>query len=327
MVPLVLLLIRVTMGLRPEHFAFGAVFIVLAWVGPRARRYTYLMLPFAAMALGYESLRLIMPYRGRIHVGDLYGAEQALFSVNTALAGNSSSRFFRPPPSGSRCPVWYRLHALRVRGSCDRLVSLLSGPGENGCRSLGLPGGERHWLGHLVAVPGRAALVRGSVRSGSGAPRRPFLCRGSASIRRPLRDSLLPDVLRRSANVFGAMPSLHAAYPTVVAMATWKLGKAWRIGTIPFAVLMGFSAIYLGHHYILDVLAGLVLRGRGLLRKRVRSGLAGGEESAARRGIGGSGSAIPGLTMPLRSGGRMGEDGLPTSCVDPELSTRCPARF
>jgi membrane-associated phospholipid phosphatase len=53
------------------------------------------------------------------------------------------------------------------------------------------------------------------------------------------------------------MPSLHAAYPVLVVWQSWRLGRAWRVGTVAFAALVAFSAIYLQHHYILDVVAGV----------------------------------------------------------------------
>jgi inositol phosphorylceramide synthase catalytic subunit len=61
----------------------------------------------------------------------------------------------------------------------------------------------------------------------------------------------------RNPNVFGAMPSLHTAYPVVALWQVWHLGKRWRVGAGLFAGLIGFSAVYLQHHYILDVAGGV----------------------------------------------------------------------
>lgn len=62
----------------------------------------------------------------------------------------------------------------------------------------------------------------------------------------------------KSSNVFAAMPSLHSAYPLIVLFygLKYKLGRVNILFTI---IMMGiwFSAIYTGHHYILDVLAGI----------------------------------------------------------------------
>jgi membrane-associated phospholipid phosphatase len=60
-----------------------------------------------------------------------------------------------------------------------------------------------------------------------------------------------------SSAVFGAMPSLHCAYALLVVLEGWTL-FAWRMraATVVFAGLMAFAAVYLDHHWILDVIAG-----------------------------------------------------------------------
>ncbi|MEA3426389.1 MAG: phosphatase PAP2 family protein [Bacteroidota bacterium] len=63
----------------------------------------------------------------------------------------------------------------------------------------------------------------------------------------------------KSSNVFAAMPSLHSSYPLIVLF----YGIKYRLGWINlfFAIVMGgiwFAAVYNSHHYVLDVLAGIV---------------------------------------------------------------------
>lgn len=70
----------------------------------------------------------------------------------------------------------------------------------------------------------------------------------------------------KSSNVFAAMPSLHSAYPIVVLY----FGLKNKLGLINifFAIFMmgtWFSAVYSGHHYILDVLAGITCALTGLV--------------------------------------------------------------
>jgi membrane-associated phospholipid phosphatase len=62
----------------------------------------------------------------------------------------------------------------------------------------------------------------------------------------------------RASDVFGAMPSLHCAYAWIVVMEGWAVfGKAWRAASVGFFVLMVFAAVYLDHHWLLDVVAGI----------------------------------------------------------------------
>jgi membrane-associated phospholipid phosphatase len=61
----------------------------------------------------------------------------------------------------------------------------------------------------------------------------------------------------RSPDVFGAIPSLHCAYPMFGVATAWRVAT-WR--TWPVHLLYVFSmfaaSIYLGHHWVVDGLAG-----------------------------------------------------------------------
>jgi len=70
--------------------------------------------------------------------------------------------------------------------------------------------------------------------------------------------SVFAGLYAKSSNVFAAMPSLHAAYPLTVLY----YGVRYRLGwwNALFGLIMGgiwFSAVYSGHHYVLDVLCGI----------------------------------------------------------------------
>ena len=58
-------------------------------------------------------------------------------------------------------------------------------------------------------------------------------------------------------NPFGAIPSLHISYPVLTAVFAIRLKKL-RGFTIVFASLVGFAAVYLNHHYLIDVLLGVL---------------------------------------------------------------------
>lgn len=62
----------------------------------------------------------------------------------------------------------------------------------------------------------------------------------------------------RSHDVFGAVPSLHVSYPLLFVMVGWRYFNApMRAAAVTFFVTMCFAAVYLDHHWIVDVLAGL----------------------------------------------------------------------
>jgi membrane-associated phospholipid phosphatase len=70
------------------------------------------------------------------------------------------------------------------------------------------------------------------------------------------------DLYTRGATVFGALPSLHAAYPFFGLLATFRrAGPASRAIQIAYAFWMAFAAVYLNHHWLIDVLLGIVYAG------------------------------------------------------------------
>jgi membrane-associated phospholipid phosphatase len=66
-----------------------------------------------------------------------------------------------------------------------------------------------------------------------------------------------PDALG-DPNPTAAMPSVHTAVTVVLALALWHWRPALGIAGAVYAAAMGFSLVYLGEHYVLDVLAGIL---------------------------------------------------------------------
>lgn len=65
-------------------------------------------------------------------------------------------------------------------------------------------------------------------------------------------------IYAKSSNVFAAMPSLHSSYPLIVVFYAFR-NKIYYLLPLFIAIMLGiwFSAVYSGHHYLLDVLAGI----------------------------------------------------------------------
>lgn len=84
----------------------------------------------------------------------------------------------------------------------------------------------------------------------------------------------------KSADVFGAIPSLHVAYPFLAMVHSFELRSLRAFGTF-FYLIMCFSAVYLDHHYVLDILWGTayaalawyLVRLHNIYRSRRASGL------------------------------------------------------
>lgn len=77
---------------------------------------------------------------------------------------------------------------------------------------------------------------------------------------------LFESMYSKSSNVFAAMPSLHSAYLPVVLY--YGIQTKMKYANLLFALVAAgiwFAAIYSNHHYALDVLAGVLCAGCGIL--------------------------------------------------------------
>lgn len=70
---------------------------------------------------------------------------------------------------------------------------------------------------------------------------------------------IFDSIYAKSSNVFAAIPSLHSSYPPIVLYYGIQKKMGWV--NIVFAIVMigiWFAAVYTSHHYVIDVLAGIV---------------------------------------------------------------------
>lgn len=61
-----------------------------------------------------------------------------------------------------------------------------------------------------------------------------------------------------NANHFAAIPSLHGAYPIVVSFFAWKKFRKYKVLLIFYPIATWFSAVYLNHHYVVDLLIAVL---------------------------------------------------------------------
>ncbi len=70
----------------------------------------------------------------------------------------------------------------------------------------------------------------------------------------------------KSSNVFAAMPSLHSAYPVIVLYYGIRRREHLVVNLLFALVMLGiwFAAVYTSHHYVLDVVAGILTAFTGI---------------------------------------------------------------
>jgi len=244
-------------GIRWEHIAADGVLIVMPWIGTRSSMFVRAVLPLWIVGVLIDNVRYV-PLLGPIHTGDVLRLERVLF----------------PAHGGISWPEWFDQHthvALDLACGFAYATYLLEFFAADAYLYLTK---ERHWFSAL-AWAFCAANIAGFVINlvfplappwyiiahGAG-PADPTVASSAAGCAR--FDALLginyfSSFYSRNPNVFGAMPSLHVTYPLLVVWYFWGRGWPWRIATLAFAALVSFAAVYLVHHYIVDVVAGAAL--------------------------------------------------------------------
>ncbi|MBS1581689.1 MAG: inositol phosphorylceramide synthase [Bacteroidetes bacterium] len=254
-------------GFRPEQLVLAGLFSVLYLLSPATRRWVLGFSIFIVFWVLFDSMKAFPNYAvSTVHVGDLHAHELALFGVedggtlrtpNEYLALHTSSvadllaGFFYlcwiPVPLGFAAYLFARDKALFLRFALSFLLVNLLGFIVYYVYPAAPPWYVAlHGTGLIESTPGNTAgLARFDAITGTG---------------------IFRSIYGKSSNVFAAMPSLHAAYLAVVLY--W--GVKGRLGWINavFATIMAgiwASAVYTGHHYVLDVLMGIACAVAGLL--------------------------------------------------------------
>lgn len=255
------ILTAVCIGLRPEHFLMAGVFLVLFFAGQTTRKLAVALLPFFIFGISYDWMRVYPNYQvNPIDVKGLYEAEKSLFGLSVDGAVLIPCEYF----ALNHCPVadffagifylcWVPVPIafglwLYLKG--DRKVYLRFAMVFLLVNLIGFAGYYIHpaappWYAMnygfepILDTPGNVA--------------------GLGRFDELLGCSIFNSIYGRNANVFAAVPSLHAAYMVVaLAYAVMDRSKKWLIAL--FAVIMvgiWWTAVYSGHHYLIDVMLGI----------------------------------------------------------------------
>jgi len=259
---LFLILTMIFIGLRPEHFILVIAFFLLFFTGIKLRKLAVGLLPFFIFGISYDWMRVFPNYMvNPIDVENLYNLEKSLFGIKTVETILIPCEYFIKHSSAIMdflSGIFYFgwvpvpvLFALYLYTKKDRdmflrfsMVFLL----------VNLVG----FVGYYVypAAPPWYAINYGFEPILNTPGNMAGLARFDTLIGFPLFDS----IYGRNANVFAAVPSLHSAYLVVVLLYALKEKCNWIIVTtvIIFMVGIWFTAVYTSHHYIIDVVLGIL---------------------------------------------------------------------
>ena len=252
--------IAIAGDLRFEHFAIPIVVLLLAYAGPRSKRFFVDVIPFLVVAYGYDSVRYarrVVVTAERVWGCGLRDAELAVFRVAPGVtyqdyfAAHNHVSFdllFAIPYAVFAYVAFvysaYLFFADRPRMR-HYLWSFMIANYISFALWLIVPAAPPWYIRDfgceidISAVPSAAALLRVDAFLGV---------------------DYFKSFYSRAASVFGAMPSMHCAYPLLGLLTAWK-SITWKTKPIHllYAVVMASAAVYLDHHWILDAVAGWIV--------------------------------------------------------------------
>lgn len=244
--------------LHTSNLALGALCLLDAY-NPNTRRFLGVSWPFIATGALYDSLRCYLDaaIAGRIHVAEPYLLDRAWFGTGAHTLNEvfAAHHWVIADLAAGFAYLIYVAEYLALAmltffaGRVTRAHTFARGfllVNAMGFLTYLVYPAAPPWY---VAAHGFGPALVGSAPSPGAAVRFDAL----------LGTRVFDDVYSHSVAVFGAIPSLHAAYPVMAAILAFRTCELrWtRWPATGYAALICFSAVYLQHHYVIDVLLGL----------------------------------------------------------------------
>ena len=254
-------------AIRDEHWFLVALWLITFYAHEKSRRFILGFSIFIIFWIVYDSMRIVPNYTvSTPHIKEPYDLEKKLFGIflngqlltpneyftqeNTKFLDFLAGFFYlnwMPVPIGFGIYLFLKDKYLFLKFSMAFLfVNLI------GFSIYYLYPAAPPWYVSLygfdlhIGVPGnRAGLVRFDELVGV---------------------PIFANIYNKNANVLAAMPSLHSAYPVIVLYYALKKAVSLSAKIFFTIFMMGiwFAAVYSGHHYIIDVLAGILVAVLGL---------------------------------------------------------------
>jgi membrane-associated phospholipid phosphatase len=276
-----------------SHWVLAAIIAAPPLISPRVRELLRDALPFVLFAAIYDALGLVRVQvaASGVHTFGPYWLDRLIFGVPSLAGPLSLNEVFARHhwPAVDLVAGFAYLAYIYVVAICAVFLGVVdrSAAGRSRLRALGWTflGVNLASFATYVLLPVAPPWYVASHGFG------PVDIRALASPAALVRwDALMgipyfANFYSRSSDVFGAMPSMHCAYPTLLLLYVAELRRPRLLAAmVAFLLLTCFSAVYLQHHYVLDVLAGMSYAFLGYRLERwltSRQGLAATERPAA----------------------------------------------
>lgn len=254
-------------GFREDHGSFIIFILFMSMIHRWTRTFTYSFVFFIIFWILYDSMRAFPNYLlNDIHIIQPYNIEKYLFGIihdNIVITPNEylkihansimdlmSGIFYLtwvPVPMALGIYLFFNDKKMLLQFSAAYLLTNLLGFIIYYSYPAAPPWYfENYGTKEMFDIPGNAAQ----------------LVRFDHLIGYPLFEN----IYTKNSNVFAAIPSLHAAYPVV----TWYFARKKKLKTASILIFIDiigiwFSAVYSYHHYIIDIILGLICAILGIL--------------------------------------------------------------
>ena len=246
-------------GPGPEHFLLAGIALVLSVWNDDSRRLALIGLPYLLYALVYDSMRWYADYIRSpiIHVHEPYDFDLHWFGIH-GLTPNEWLQRHTSAPLDLVCGLAYTPMFFIGESVLLSIYFIAKGKIRRAERFTWIfvisnfIGFAFYYL-YPAAPPWYVSdhgfAVDLSVHaSPAGAIRFDHL----------IGIPLMQGFYGKSADVFGAIPSLHVVYPFLALIYGWYL-RRFRLIAAAYFLLVCFAAVYLNHHYLLDIFLGLAI--------------------------------------------------------------------
>ena len=248
-------------GADSSNLIFFSLLTALIFLNGTTRRIFVMFSPFITYLIGYSSLRKLIEVNiFPVHIEDLYKIEKSLFGIHYQGEYITLNEFFAqnlntfsdiyaglsyiswvPIPIVFTLFLFFKNHR---KTAFDLWFAFLL------ANLLG-------FLGYIIypAAPPWYYFEFGSELLTNAKGSAAGLAKFDEMIGYPLYNNMYG----QSTNVFGAMPSMHAADPLILVFYSFKYKNKW-LSTLFIISMVGiwYGAVYSSHHYLLDIVMGIL---------------------------------------------------------------------
>ncbi|HLN54254.1 MAG TPA: phosphatase PAP2 family protein [Lentimicrobium sp.] len=266
-----LIIIYLISGLKPENWAIASGYSLLIWITPGTRRFALAFAIFIIFGVSYDLMKNWPNYLfNEVDISGIYHLEKSIFGFSVGNITLTLNEYFAlnyniyldfvcgliylnwvPIPLAYAAYLYFKKRGKFIDyGLAFLFVNFI---------------GFAVYYIHPAAPPWYVENYGFDLQTGIGGS-----AAGLARFDELIGLPVFTNIYTRNTNVFAALPSLHCAYPVVMLYFGLKISTGrFRPAIISlmalFMVGIWFSAVYSGHHYIVDVILGVICAIAGLL--------------------------------------------------------------